>query len=117
MKRILITALIATCIPAMASAQSFGFPSNGQKNGFGSDEAVTTTTTVEETQGRSGKPAQDNGNQGTAEDTTTTTTTVEETGPRGVLKNDNTTNPNYDSTTTITSTTAETDAPGRGNPK
>jgi hypothetical protein len=75
-------------------------------------------TTTEETQGRSGKPAKMNDNQGTSETTTTTTVITEETGPRGVLKNDNTDNPNFDSTVIAVETdTAETDAPGRSQPK
>ena len=46
---------------------------------------------TEQTQGNSGKPAKDNGNEGT----TTTTTT----GPKGALKNDKVT-PNQETTVT-----------------
>ncbi len=55
--------------------------------GFGSEEDTANT------QGNSGKPAKDNGNEGTQ--TTTTTTT----GPKGALKNDKGT-PNQETTTT-----------------
>jgi hypothetical protein len=120
MKKIIIAALAVACIPAMASAQkSFGLPSDGgKKNGFGSEETTVTTVTAEETQGRSGKPAQDNNNQGTAETTTTTVVVTEETGPRGVLKNDNTDNPNFDEQIiAVDTTSAETDAPGNSKPR
>ena len=85
----------------------------GSVGGFETDTDTTVVVTDEETQGRSGKPAQENDNQGTATDTTTTIIVVDEKGPRGVLKNENTDNPNYSSTTTVTSTTEETDKPGR----
>lgn len=117
MKKIVIAAALIACMPGVAAAQSFGLPSGGNKNGFTSDTSITTTTTAEQTQGRSGKPAQTNNNQGTATDTTTTTTVVAESGPKGVLKNDNTTNPNYDQTVTTTSTTQETNAPGNSKPR
>ncbi|MFN4140199.1 hypothetical protein [Aestuariivirga sp.] len=69
-------------------------------NGFGSESDTTTS----QTQGMSGKPAKDNGNEGTTTTETTTTTT----GPKGALKNDKTT-PNQ----TTTTETEITDYPGK----
>ena len=106
---------LLTTLAALALALAVANPAlaAGKKSGFGEQTDTTVILTDEETQGRSGKPAQENDNQGTATDTTTTVIVVEEKGPRGVLKNENTDNPNYDSTTTTTSTTEETDKPGR----
>jgi hypothetical protein len=118
MKKTILVAAALVAIPAVASAQSFNFPSGGKKTGFTEDTSTVTTVSTTDTQGRSGKPAQDNGNQGTSETTTTTTVVTEETGPKGVLKNNNTDNPNFESTIiAIETSTAETDAPGKSSPK
>lgn len=89
---------VMTAIPLAALAAivlGIQAPAFAQPPGFDSETDST------ETQGRSGKPAKENDNEGTL--TTTTTTT----GPKGALKNDKDT-PNQETTTTSS-------GPGKGN--